>query len=142
MTNPESLNVQVEQVDRNAAAALSASSSNPLWSQELAEAIRSGKRDIGDDVRAFAAHRQAAYNAGRIEGEREGLRHRDKAIRWANQSVQMLQDAFFPVADALRALEAYLRNTPHHNAIEAAAARKVLAKFDDATTPPTPGDTA
>jgi hypothetical protein len=34
---------------------------------------------------------------------------------------------------ALRDLEAYLRNTPHHNAIEAAAARKVLAKFDEAS---------
>lgn len=59
-------------------------------------------------------------------------RERDYAVRWANQSIAMLQDAFFPVADALRDLEAYLRNTPHHNAPEAAAARKVLAKFDGA----------
>lgn len=58
-------------------------------------------------------------------------RERDYAVRWANQSVDMLKEAFFPVADALRDLEAYLRNTPHHNAIEAAAARKALAKFDE-----------
>jgi len=63
---------------------------------------------------------------GRLEADRA------KAIKWANQSVGMLQDAFFPVADALRELEAYLRNTPHHNAIEAAAARKALAVFDAA----------
>ncbi|RYD68384.1 MAG: hypothetical protein EOP58_00765 [Sphingomonadales bacterium] len=65
-------------------------------------------------------------------------RERDYAVRWANQSVQMLQDAFFPVADALRDLEAYLRHTPHHNAPEAAAARKALARFDDirTATPP------
>lgn len=61
-------------------------------------------------------------------------RDREYAIRWANQSVEMLQEAFFPLADALRALEAYLRNTPHHNAPEAAAARKALAKFDGAKT--------
>lgn len=30
--------------------------------------------------------------------------------------------------EALEALERYLRQTPHHNAIEAAAARKVIAK--------------
>lgn len=73
-------------------------------------------------------------------------RERDYAVRWANQSVEMLQGAFFPVADALRALEAYLRNTPHHNAPEAAAARKALAVFDAAevpapTTPETPAAT-
>ena len=60
------------------------------------------------------------------------VKERGVAVRWANQSVDMLKDAFFPVADALRALEDYLRHTPHHNAPEAAAARKVLAKFDDA----------
>lgn len=67
---------------------------------------------------------------------REARRENAVAICWANQSVEMLQAAFFPVADALRELEAYLRNTPHHNAIQAAAARKVLAKFDEVT--PTP----
>lgn len=55
---------------------------------------------------------------------------RDAAVRWANRSVEMLQEAFFPLADALRSLETYLRNTPHHNALEAAAARKALAVFD------------
>lgn len=64
-------------------------------------------------------------------GEVERLRKdRDVAVRWANQSVDMLKDAFFPVADALRSLEVYLRDTPHHNAPEAAAARKALARFD------------
>jgi hypothetical protein len=57
-------------------------------------------------------------------------RDRSYAIRWANQSVDMLKDAFFPVADALRGLELYLRDTPHHNALEAAAARKALTRFD------------
>lgn len=62
-------------------------------------------------------------------------KERDYAIRWANQSVAMLQETFFPLADALRDLEAYLRNTAHHNAPEAAAARKALARFDAAETP-------
>lgn len=62
----------------------------------------------------------------------QSLKDRTAAIRWANQSVEMLQSAFFPLADALRNLEAYLRNTPHHNAPEAAAARKALAAFDGA----------
>ena len=61
---------------------------------------------------------------------REARRENGLAIRWANSSVEMLQTAFFPLADALRNLEAYLRNTPHHNAPEAAAARKALAAFD------------
>jgi hypothetical protein len=60
-------------------------------------------------------------------------RERDYAVRWANQSVEMLQEAFFPLADALRNLESYLRSTPHHNAPEAAAARKALAVFDTAS---------
>lgn len=60
------------------------------------------------------------------------IKDRTVAIRWANQSVEMLQDAFFPVADALRDLERYLKNTPHHNAVEAAAARKALRAFDAA----------
>lgn len=60
------------------------------------------------------------------------VKDRTAAIRWANQSVEMLQEAFFPIADALRGLEIYLRLTPHHNAPEAAAARKALAVFDDA----------
>lgn len=58
------------------------------------------------------------------------IKDRTAAIAWANQSVDMLKDAFFPVADALRALEAYLQNTPHHNAPETAAARKALRVFD------------
>lgn len=33
------------------------------------------------------------------------------------------------LADALTNLERYLRDTPHHNAIEAAAARKVLRQW-------------
>ena len=57
---------------------------------------------------------------------------RGRAIKWANQSVSMLQEAFFPVADSLRALEEYLSYTPHHNAPEAAAARKALRTFDAA----------
>lgn len=61
---------------------------------------------------------------------------RGRAIKWANQSVSMLQEAFFPVADALRALEAYLSHTPHHNAPEAAAARKALRAFDAADVRP------
>lgn len=65
-------------------------------------------------------------------------RDRDYAVRWANQSVKMLQDAFFPLADALRGLEGYLRDTPHHNALEAAAARKALATFDNAEHSPSP----
>lgn len=65
-------------------------------------------------------------------------RDRELAIKWANQSVSMLQGTFFPVADALRALEAYLANTPHHNAPEAAAARKVLRAFDACEIPPAP----
>jgi len=65
-------------------------------------------------------------------------RDRDLAIKWANQSVTMLQETFFPVADALRDLEAYLANTPHHNAPEAAAARKVLRAFDACEMPPAP----
>lgn len=60
------------------------------------------------------------------------VKDRTAAIRWANHSVTMLQEALFPVADALRALEKYLRETPHHNAMEAAAARKALAAFDEA----------
>lgn len=59
------------------------------------------------------------------------LRDRTAAIRWANQSIEMLQTAFFPLASALRDLEAYLQATPHHNAPEAAAARKALHKFDE-----------
>ncbi|MDK8216351.1 hypothetical protein [Sphingomonas sp. UMB7805-LC452B] len=63
---------------------------------------------------------------------------RGLAIKWANQSVSMLQDTFFPVAEALRDLEAYLAHTPHHNAPEAAAARKVLRAFDTCEVPPAP----
>ncbi|MGE7204943.1 hypothetical protein ACQKJZ_04600 [Sphingomonas sp. NPDC019816] len=65
-------------------------------------------------------------------------RDRELAIKWANQSVSMLQSTFFPVADALRDLEAYLAYTPHHNAPEAAAARKVLRAFDACEVPPAP----
>lgn len=32
--------------------------------------------------------------------------------------------------EALQSLERYLRDTPHHNAIEAAAARKAIAKAE------------
>lgn len=62
-------------------------------------------------------------------------KERDYAIRWANQSVAMLQASFFPLADALRGLEEYLRHTPHHNAPEAAAARKALDVFDRVEVP-------
>lgn len=117
--NPEQ-RPEVVQVDREAAA-------STVVLSEYAEAIIAGRCDDSRAVQAFAAHRQSA--------ETTSLEHRDKAIRWANQSVQMLQDAFFPLADALRELEAYLRNTPHQNAIEAAAASKALAKFDGASHP-------
>lgn len=72
-------------------------------------------------------------------GDIERLKQeRDYAVRWANRSVEMLQEAFFPLADALRGLENYLRDTPHHNAPEAAAARKALAAFDNAEQSPSP----
>ncbi len=72
---------------------------------------------------------------------REARRENGVAIRWANQSVEMLQAAFFPLADALRNLETYLRDTLHHNAPEAAAARKALAKFDNGAVAPAPVST-
>jgi len=70
------------------------------------------------------------------------VKDRTTAIKWANQSVSMLQDAFFPLADALRGLEEYLSHTPHHNAPEAAAARKALRAFDDAQAPRLSGPSA
>lgn len=81
---------------------------------------------------AIAALETLTQENARLEKDR-GL-----AIKWANQSVSMLQDTFFPVAEALRDLEAYLAHTPHHNAPEAAAARKVLRAFDACEVPPAP----
>ena len=84
-------------------------------------------------------HDEAATTLETLTQENARLeRDRELAIKWANQSVSMLQGTFFPVADALRALEAYLANTPHHNAPEAAAARKVLRTFDACEVPPAP----
>ncbi len=37
-------------------------------------------------------------------------------------------ECHYPLLEALTNLERYLRETPHHNAIEAAAARKAIAK--------------
>lgn len=105
-----------------------------FFAKDFSRAIRQGIWDEHPVVQAFARHRLAerewcAGDTARLE------RQKDYAIRWANQSVEMLQSAFFPVADALRALEAYLRDTPHHSAPEAAAARKALSVFEAAETP-------
>lgn len=81
---------------------------------------------------AIAALETLTQENARLEKDR------GSAIKWANQSVSMLQDTFFPVAEALRDLEAYLAHTPHHNAPEAAAARKVLRAFDACEVPPAP----
>lgn len=81
----------------------------------------------------------AAHSLETLTQENARLeKDRGSAIKWANQSVSMLQDTFFPVAEALRDLEAYLAHTPHHNAPEAAAARKVLRAFDACEVPPAP----
>ncbi|RYG87022.1 MAG: hypothetical protein EON59_08550 [Alphaproteobacteria bacterium] len=48
------------------------------------------------------------------------------AIEWANRSVESVKERMWAVEDGLKALVGYLAHTPHHNAIEAAAARKLL----------------
>lgn len=85
-------------------------------------------REYQEAITTLDSEREAnAILTARVE---QAEKDRSVAIRWANQSVEMLQAAFFPVADALRDLERYLRDTSHHNAIEAAAARKALREFD------------
>ena len=93
----------------------------------------------GYDARVEALALEAATTLETLTEENARLeKDRGLAIKWANQSVSMLQSTFFPVADALRALEAYLANTPHHNAPEAAAARKVLRAYDACEVPSAP----
>jgi hypothetical protein len=48
------------------------------------------------------------------------------AIKWANRSVDSVKDRMWKAEDALRDLVSLLADTGFHNAVEMAAARKLL----------------
>jgi hypothetical protein len=72
------------------------------------------------------ADRLQGFAASRSQGAPSADWQLAYAIEWANRSVESVKERMWAVEDGLRALVAYLSHTPHHNAPEAAAARKLL----------------
>lgn len=72
------------------------------------------------------AERLRGFAASRGEGLASEHWKAAYAIEWANRSVDSVKERMWAVEDGLKALVEYLSHTPHHNAPEAAAARKLL----------------